>query len=143
MAAAVAAGLCPAATESDGGGSLRNTANFCGIYTIKPTQGRVSCYTGLGGPPLPNIFSQPGPMTRTVSDAAMLLQVMAGLGRWDQSSIRRTPSSRTSPSPAPSADSSYPVQCWNEAFTMHGNAIGHPAASVPTVFSPDRLPIGL
>ena len=40
-------------------------------------------------------------------------------------------------------DSSYPVQYWNGTFTMHGNAIGHPAASVPAGFSPDGLPIGL
>ena len=40
-------------------------------------------------------------------------------------------------------DSSYPIQYWNGAFTMHGNAIGHPAASVPAGFSPDGLPIGL
>ena len=40
-------------------------------------------------------------------------------------------------------DSSYPVQYWNGAFTMHANAIGHPAASVPAGFSPDGLPIGL
>ena len=41
-AAVVAAGLCPLATGSDGGGSIRIPANFCGIYGIKPTQGRVS-----------------------------------------------------------------------------------------------------
>ena len=90
-AAAVAAYLCPVATGSDGGGSLRIPANFCGIYTIKATQGRVSGYTGLGGPPMPNIFSQPGPLTRTVRDAAMLLQVLAGFDRRDQASIRQTP----------------------------------------------------
>ena len=90
-AAAVAAYLCPVATGSDGGGSLRIPANFCGIYTIKPTQGRVSGYTGLGGPPMPNIFSQPGPLTRTVRDAAMVLQVLAGFDRRDQASIRQTP----------------------------------------------------
>ena len=57
-AAAVAAHLCPVATGSDGGGSLRIPANFCGIYAIKPTQGRVSGYTGLGGPPMPkNLFT--------------------------------------------------------------------------------------
>ena len=90
-AAAVAAYLCPVATGSDGGGSLRIPANFCGIYTIKPTQGRVSGYTGLEGPPMPNIFSQPGPLTRTVRDAAILLQVLAGFDRRDQASIRQTP----------------------------------------------------
>ena len=90
-AAAVAACLCPAATGSDGGGSLRIPANFCGVYAIKPTQGRVSGYTGLGGPPMPNIFSQPGPLARTVRDAALLLQVMAGFDRRDQASIRQAP----------------------------------------------------
>ena len=280
-AAAVAAYLCPVATGSDGGGSLRIPANFCGIYTIKPTQGRVSGYTGLGGPPMPNIFSQPGPLTRTVRDAAILLQVLAGFDRRDQASIRQTPpdfmaatergidglrigwtadfgfapvfpevvdvtyraamvfeelgcsveeidmvlpepydsfgpiqsasaynglspyldeygdrmtefarffiemGSRVTTddymraegriaelkatfddafetydlimSPVTSfpafpnetfpgsitGDSSYPIQYWNGAFTMHGNAIGHPAASVPAGFSPDGLPIGL
>ena len=259
-----------------------HTANFCGIYTIKPTQGRVSGYTGLGGPPLPNIFSQPGPLARSVRDAAMLLQVLAGFDRRDQASIRQTtppdfmaatergidglrigwsadfgfapvfpevvdvthkaamvfeelgcsveevsmvlPEPYDSIGPIQSAaaynslapyldeygermtefarffiemgsrvttddymraegrmaeltatfddafesydlimspvtsfpafpnetfpgsitgDSSYPIQYWNGAFTMHGNAIGHPAASVPAGFSPDGLPIGL
>ena len=90
--AAVAAGLCPAATGSEGGRfAARIPGNFCGIYTIKPTQGRVSGYTGLGGPPLPNTFSQAGPLTRTVQGSAILLQAMAGLDRRDQASIRRTP----------------------------------------------------
>ena len=90
-AAAVAAYLCPMATGSDGGGSLRIPANLCGVYAIKPTQGRVSGYTGLGGPPRPNIFSQSGPIARTVRDSALLLQVMAGFDRRDNASIRYTP----------------------------------------------------
>ena len=280
-AAAVAAHLCPVATGSDGGGSLRIPANFCGIYAIKPTLGRVSGYTGLGGPPILNIFSQPGPLARTVRDAALLLQVMAGFDRRDQASIRQTPPdfmaaterdvdglrigwspdfgfapvlpevvdvtysaamvfenmgcgveevSMVLPEPYDSfgpiqsagayqsfahyldeygdrmtefarffiemgsrvttgdyiraegriaelkatfddafevydlimspvscfpafpnetfpgsitGSSTYPVQYWNGAFTMHANAIGHPAASVPAGFSPDGLPIGL
>lgn len=90
-AATVAAFLCPLATGSDGGGSLRIPAGFCGIYAIKPTQGRVSHYTGLGGKPMPNIFSQNGPMARTVRDAAFLLQILAGHDPRDPTTLRDSP----------------------------------------------------
>ena len=73
-AAAVSAGLAPAAHGSDGGGSIRIPASCCGIFGIKPSRGRVSPapYGGLEG------FSTSGPLTRTVLDAAALLDVMAG-----------------------------------------------------------------
>jgi amidase len=73
-AAAVAAGLAPAAHGSDGGGSIRIPASCCGLFGIKPARGRVSPapYGGLEG------FSTSGPITRTVLDAAALLDVMAG-----------------------------------------------------------------
>ena len=73
-AAAVAAGLAPAAQGSDGGGSIRIPASCCGLFGIKPARGRVSPapYGGLEG------FSTAGPLTRTVADAAALLDVMAG-----------------------------------------------------------------
>jgi amidase len=73
-AAAVAAGLAPAAHGSDGGGSIRIPASCCGIFGIKPARGRVSPapYGGLEG------FSTSGPLTRTVLDAAALLDVMEG-----------------------------------------------------------------
>jgi amidase len=73
-AAAVAAGLAPAAQGSDGGGSIRIPASCCGLFGIKPARGRVSPapYGGLEG------FSTNGPLTRTVADAASLLDVMAG-----------------------------------------------------------------
>ncbi len=87
-AAAVAAYLCPVATGGDGGGSLRIPANFCGVYAIKPTLGRVSGYTGVAVPPAPNFFSQPGPIARTVRDAALLLRAMAGFDRRDPISLR-------------------------------------------------------
>jgi aspartyl-tRNA(Asn)/glutamyl-tRNA(Gln) amidotransferase subunit A len=90
-AAAMAACLCPLATGGDGGGSIRIPASFCGIYGIKPTQGRVSGYSGLAGPPMPNTFSQQGPMSRTVRDSALLLQVMAGHDPRDPTSLRETP----------------------------------------------------
>jgi amidase len=73
-AAAVAAGLAPAAHGSDGGGSIRIPASCCGIFGIKPSRGRVSPapYSGLEG------LSTSGPLTRTVLDAAALLDVMSG-----------------------------------------------------------------
>ena len=89
--AGVAAGLSPIATGSDGGGSIRIPANFCGIYGIKPTQGRVSGYRGVTDAPMPNFFSQAGPLSRTVRDAALLLQVMAGYDKRDPISLRETP----------------------------------------------------
>ena len=91
-AAALAAGLCPLATGSDGGGSIRIPANFCGVYGLKPTQGRVSGYTGIEGPPMPNIFSQSGPLSRTVRDAALLLRVLAGRDHRDPTTLRNAPS---------------------------------------------------
>ena len=90
-AAAVAAGLCSAATGSDGGGSIRIPSNFCGVYGIKPILGRVSHYAGSDEPPAMNLFSQNGPLTRTVGDAAILLQTLAGFDRRDVNSLRDQP----------------------------------------------------
>ena len=87
--ASVAAGLCALATGSDGGGSIRIPAGFCGIYGIKPTQGRISYYLGPGADPAANLFSQPGPMTRTVEDSAVLLQVLAGRDPRDPGALAR------------------------------------------------------
>ena len=90
-AAATAAYLCPLATGGDGGGSIRIPASLCGIYGIKPTQGRVSGYTGVEGPAMPNLIGQQGPLSRTVRDSALLLQVMAGYDPRDPISLRETP----------------------------------------------------
>jgi amidase len=74
-AAATAAGLCPVAHGSDGGGSIRIPASCCGLFGIKPSRGRVSPAPygsgtlGLG---------TSGPIARTVRDAAALLDVMSG-----------------------------------------------------------------
>ncbi len=86
--AATVAGLCALATGGDGGGSIRIPSSFNGIYGIKPTQGRVSSYTGVDGPPTVNLTSQQGPMTRTVRDTAVLLQVMSGYDPKDVGSMR-------------------------------------------------------
>jgi amidase len=73
--AAVSAGLAPAAQGSDGGGSIRIPSSVCGLFGIKPTRGRVS-----GGPLMPDLtgLATDGPIARTVADAALLLDVMAG-----------------------------------------------------------------
>ena len=74
-AAATAAGLCPVAQGSDGGGSIRNPASCCGLVGIKPSRGRVSpAPWGSGSLGL----GTNGPIARTVRDAAALLDVMAG-----------------------------------------------------------------
>ena len=89
-AAALAAGLCTLATGSDGGGSIRIPASFSGVFGIKPSQGRVPRYGGYGFPAA-NHFSQSGPMSRTVADTALLLQVLAGPDARDPVSMRETP----------------------------------------------------
>ena len=89
--AALAAGLCTVATGSDGGGSIRIPASFCGVYGIKPSQGRVPRYAGAPGPVAANQTSQSGPMTRTVRDSAILLQALAGHDSRDVVSLRDKP----------------------------------------------------
>ena len=74
-AAAVAAGLCPAALGSDTGASIRLPAALCGIVGLKPTHGRVSL---IGVCPNTLSFDHVGPLTRTARDAALMLQAMAG-----------------------------------------------------------------
>ncbi|MBI4337499.1 MAG: amidase [Chloroflexi bacterium] len=89
-AVALAAGLCSLATGTDGGGSIRIPCSFCGVYGIKPTQGRVPRYSSIGRPAA-NLLSQPGPMARNVRDAALLLNVLAGYDRRDPTSLREPP----------------------------------------------------
>lgn len=87
-AAGVAAGLFALASGTDGGGSIRAPASFCGVFGIRPTLGRVPRYAGTAAPYVVNQFSQPGPITRTVEDAAMMLSVIAGFDARDPDASR-------------------------------------------------------
>jgi aspartyl-tRNA(Asn)/glutamyl-tRNA(Gln) amidotransferase subunit A len=90
-AAAVRAGQCVAAIGTDTGGSVRLPASYCGVIGMKPTYGRVSRY-GLVA--FASSLDQAGPMTKTVEDAAILLDAMSGHDGRDSTS---------SPSPATAA----------------------------------------
>jgi aspartyl-tRNA(Asn)/glutamyl-tRNA(Gln) amidotransferase subunit A len=82
-AVAVATGMGPVAIASDGGGSIRIPASFCGIYGIKASMGRVPLYPGCRDERYPGVSSWEsvehiGPVSRTVADAALTLSVIAG-----------------------------------------------------------------
>jgi len=83
--AAVAAGFMPAALGSDTGGSVRNPASLCGLVGMKPTYGRVS---RAGVVPLAFSLDTVGPLTRTVEDNAILLNLLAGSDPRDPASAQ-------------------------------------------------------
>jgi aspartyl-tRNA(Asn)/glutamyl-tRNA(Gln) amidotransferase subunit A len=85
-AACVAAGLAPAATGTDTGGSIRQPAALCGITGLKPTYGVVSRYGMIA---FASSLDQGGPMARTAEDCALLLNVMAGFDNRDSTSLER------------------------------------------------------
>jgi aspartyl-tRNA(Asn)/glutamyl-tRNA(Gln) amidotransferase subunit A len=82
-----AAGLGPVHQGSDGAGSIRMPAAFCGVYGLKPSHGRVPYY------PVPanGLISHVGPITRTVADAALMLQALAGPDDRDMTSLAIEP----------------------------------------------------
>jgi amidase len=153
-AAAVAAGLAPAAQGSDGGGSIRIPSSVCGLFGIKPSRGRIS-----GGPLIPDLegLSTNGPLTHTVADAALLLDVMSGNFPGDMytqpplppgesflSCARRPPGrlkiGRTLQNPVDGADV-HPdcVTAYQEASALLAG-LGHDVEDVTMPFGPDAVP---
>ncbi|HET6222713.1 MAG TPA: amidase, partial [Dongiaceae bacterium] len=93
-AVAVAAGLAPAATGTDTGGSIRQPASFCGITGIKPTYGRASRYGMIA---YASSLDQAGPMARSAEDCALLLSAMSGFDERDSTSAQRAPQDFVAP----------------------------------------------
>ena len=86
-AAGAAAGYGPLHQGGDGAGSIRIPAHMCGVFGIKATHGRVPCW------PMSNndAATHLGPITRTVTDAALMLEAMAGPHPWDYLSLEAPP----------------------------------------------------
>jgi aspartyl-tRNA(Asn)/glutamyl-tRNA(Gln) amidotransferase subunit A len=90
--AAVASGMGPFAIGSDGGGSIRIPAAFCGLYGLKASMGRVPLYPGARDERYPGVsgwesIEHVGPLSRTVADAALMMSVIAGPDDRDRHSL--------------------------------------------------------
>ena len=85
-AVAVQAGLCHAAIGTDTGGSVRQPASFCGLVGLKPTYGTISRHGIIA---YASSFDQVGPLTHSVEDAALLLEIMAGADEYDSTLARK------------------------------------------------------
>ncbi len=126
-AAAVAAGLVPAATGTDTGGSIRQPASFCGITGIKPTYGVCSRY---GMVAFASSLDQAGPMARTAADCALLLSAMSGFDPRDATSAERPPQDFHAQMLQPRADAA-------PGRPLQGLRIGLPKEFFPAALAAD------
>ena len=126
-AAAVAGGMCAAAIGSDTGGSIRQPASFCGIVGLKPTYGRISRW-GLVA--FGSSLDQIGPMTRSVRDAALMLDVMSGIDERDSTTADRPPTelAKTVERPIEGLRVGIPRQYMSDANDSEVNAAVNAAA---------------
>ena len=85
-AVAVQANMCHAAIGTDTGGSVRQPASFCGLVGFKPTYGSISRHGIIA---YASSFDQVGPITRSVDDAALLLEIMGGADEYDSTLLQR------------------------------------------------------
>jgi Asp-tRNA(Asn)/Glu-tRNA(Gln) amidotransferase A subunit family amidase len=149
-AAAVAAGLVPLATGSDGGGSIRIPSAVCGLSGLKPSLGRVPS----GGPEPPDwpLLSTRGPMTRRVRDLALVLDAVVGPeptdlaslplpeASWSRSLADVNPPRKVAWSPTlgyGTVDSEVRAVC--EAAVRRLESIGTEVVEVDTVFPDDPI----
>ena len=94
--------MAPAATGTDTGGSIRQPASYCNLTGLKPTYGRISRYGMIA---FSSSLDQAGPITKTVEDSALMLQVMAGHDTKDATS-------------KPEKVPDYLSACYNEVTNM-------------------------
>ncbi|MEK7116141.1 MAG: Asp-tRNA(Asn)/Glu-tRNA(Gln) amidotransferase subunit GatA [Patescibacteria group bacterium] len=113
-AVAVAANLTIAALGSDTGGSIRQPAAFCGVVGLKPTYGRVS-RSGLIA--MASSLDQIGPLTKTVEDAAFLLQAIQGEDPLDHTTSREMPYVPAWPNTIRGVRIGLPRQAWSERIS--------------------------
>ena len=143
-AASVSAGQCFASIGTDTGGSIRQPASFCGIVGLKPSYGRVS-RRGLIA--YGSSLDQAGPMTRTVTDAAEILQVIAGHDPLDSTSVNvPVPDYLAALGRKESLKGlrlGMPEQYWGEGLSAEVDAACRSAVDLATSLGAEIVPVSL